>query len=73
MGERAVGRLLHQRGRREAAQAAFAKARALKPESWNYTRQSLRLKEPGAEGGPEFWAAVEALGERRYYPSQEFG
>jgi tetratricopeptide (TPR) repeat protein len=66
-----LGVLLHERGRRDAAQAAFAKARALNPDSWNYTRQSLHLKEPGASGGPEFWAAVEALGEKRYYPNQE--
>lgn len=68
-----LGAFLHQQGRSDAAQAALARARALRPESWNYTRQSLRLKQPGAEGGPEFWAAVEALGERRYYPNQEFG
>ena len=51
--------------------AELAKARAGNPDSWNYTRQSLHLKEPGASGGPEFWAAVEALGTKRYYPNQE--
>jgi hypothetical protein len=67
-----VGTVLHDRGRRDAAQAAFATARALRPESWSYLRQSLHLKEPGSSGGPEFWAAVERLGDRRYYPNQDF-
>jgi hypothetical protein len=66
-----LGTFLHQGGRAAAADQAFARARALHPESWNFLRQSLHLKEPGAAGGPEFWAAVEALGERRYYPNQE--
>lgn len=67
----ALGTFLHQGGRGEAAEQAFARARSLHPESWNYLRQSLHLKEPGSSGGPEFWAAVDALGDRRYYPNQE--
>lgn len=66
-----LGTVLHARGQGAAAQACFEKALALNPDSWNYRRQSLHLKEPGAGGGPEFWAAVEALGERPYYPNQE--
>lgn len=66
-----LGTFLHHGGRTASAQHAFARARALHPDSWNYLRQSLHLKEAGSGGGPEFWAAVEALGERRYYPNQE--
>jgi hypothetical protein len=66
-----LGTVLHHRGRAGAAEAAFARARALHPESWSYLRQSLHLKEPGAGGGPEFWAAVDTLGDRRYYPNQD--
>src|SRR5262245_32533133 len=67
-----LGTALHHRGRQAEAQRALAEARALHPESWNYLRQSLHLHEPGASGGPAFWAAVDALGDRRYYPNQEF-
>jgi hypothetical protein len=67
-----LGVALHERGRREDAQRAFAEARVLQPDSWNHLRQSLHLKEAGASGGPAFWAAVDALGARRYYPNQEF-
>ncbi len=67
-----LGTALHHRGRTADAQRAFAEARALHPDSWNYLRQTLHLKEPGASGGPAFWAAVDALGDRRYYPNQEF-
>jgi hypothetical protein len=67
-----LGTVLHERGAGDGAQAALARAKALHPESWSYLRQSLHLKEAGSSGGPEFWAAVDALGERRYYPNQEF-
>src|SRR5262249_51703462 len=67
-----LGVALHRRGRAEEAQRTFAAARALHPESWSHFRQSLHLKEPGSSGGPAFWAAVDALGDRRYYPNQEF-
>jgi hypothetical protein len=46
----------------------MAEARRLHPESWSYRRQTWELEEPGKAGGPEFWAAVDALGDRPYYP-----
>ena len=58
-------------GRADAAQAAFAKAKALRPESWSYKRQAWHLEEPGKSAGPEFWSAVKALGDRPYYPRHE--
>ena len=66
-----LGTALHERGRKAAAQAAFAQAKALRPESWNYKRQAWQLEEAGKSGGPEFWAEVKALGDRPYYPRWE--
>ena len=66
-----LGTYLHEQGKAEPAQAAFAQAKALRPESWNYKRQAWHLEEPGKSGGPEFWAAVKALGDRPYYPRHE--
>src|SRR6267142_3618002 len=57
-----LGTLFHEQGRTQAAQAAFAGAKALRPESWNFKRQGWHLEEPGKSGGPEFWADVKALG-----------
>src|SRR5439155_763449 len=51
-----LGTFLHEQGRAEAAQAAFAEAKKLRPESWNFKRQTWHLEEPGKSGGPEFWA-----------------
>jgi hypothetical protein len=66
-----LGTYLQQQGRNDAAQSAFAHAKALRPESWNYKRQAWHLEEMGKSGGPEFWAEVKALGDRPYYPRSE--
>jgi hypothetical protein len=66
-----LGTHLQQHGRADAAQAAFAQAKALRPESWNYKRQAWHLEEAGKSGGPEFWEAVKALGDKPYYPRSE--
>jgi len=66
-----LGTYLQQQGRHDAAQSAFAHAKALRPESWNYKRQAWHLEEMGKSGGPEFWAEVKALGDRPYYPRSE--
>jgi hypothetical protein len=63
-----LGHYLYQQGHRQAAQRYFAEAKRLHPENWSFTRQSWALEEPGKASGPEFWAAVEALGEKPYYP-----
>jgi hypothetical protein len=63
-----LGQYLYQQGHRHAAQRYFAEAQRLHPENWSFTRQSWELEEPGKASGPEFWAAVEALGEKPYYP-----
>jgi hypothetical protein len=41
------------------------------PESWNYKRQAWALEAPMKAGGPEFWAAVDALGDNKYYPTSD--
>ena len=66
-----LGQHLHQQGHREAALSYFAEARRLHPESWNYKRQTWELEERGKAAGPEFWAAVDALGDTPYYPRVE--
>ncbi len=66
-----LGTFLHEQGRVQEAQAAFAQAKALHPESWNFKRQAWHLEEPGKSGGAEFWAEVKALGDRPYYPRHE--
>lgn len=66
-----LGVWLFEHGQAEAAQRWFHEAQRLRPESWNYKRQAWSLEEPGKAGGPEFWAAVDALGDKRYYPDIE--
>jgi len=63
-----LGQYLHARGHSQAAAPYLAAARRLHPGSWSYRRQTWELEEPGKAGGAEFWAAVDALGDRPYYP-----
>ena len=66
-----LGEYLVEIGLREAAQKYFEEAKRLRPESWNYKRQAWALEDPMKAGGPEFWAAVDALGNNKYYPSSD--
>ena len=50
-----------------AAARHFAAASRLHPQSWNMWRQAADLEEAGRASGPEFWARVQALGDRPYY------
>jgi hypothetical protein len=63
-----LGHYLHGVGDRQAALPHLAEARRLHPESWSYRRQTWELEEPGKAGSPTFWSAVDALGDRPYYP-----
>jgi hypothetical protein len=63
-----LGQHLHAAGHRDAALPYLAEALSLHPESWSYRRQTWELEEPGKAGSPTFWAAVDALGDRAYYP-----
>jgi len=66
-----LGQYLFAAGHPESAQKFFAEAKRLRPESWNYKRQAWALEDPMKAGGPEFWAAVDALGDGKYYPPIE--
>lgn len=66
-----LGRYLFRKNALDAAKQHFAEASRLSPDSWNYRRQSMML-DPESVGelnaGPDFWAAVDALGDADYYP-----
>ncbi|MGH2626350.1 MAG: redoxin domain-containing (seleno)protein, partial [Anaerolineales bacterium] len=64
-----MGEYLYGRGEPALAQRHFEEAKRLRPESWTYKRQAWALEDPMKSGGPEFWAAVDALGDRPYYPA----
>jgi hypothetical protein len=66
-----LGQYLYQQGHAQEAQRYFAEAQRLRPESWNFKRQSLELQGVGKASGPEFWTAVDALGGKPYYPPVE--
>ena len=62
------GTWLAREGRHDESQSQLEIAVQLKPDSWSFKRQTWELQAVGKAGGPEFWAAVEALGSARYYP-----
>jgi len=66
-----LGEHLVELGHPQDAQKYFAEAKRLRPESWNYKRQAWALEDPTKAGGPEFWAAVDALGDNKYYPTSD--
>jgi len=66
-----LGEYLFEKGHASAAQKYFEEAKRLRPESWNYKRQAWALEDPMKAGGPEFWAAVDSLGDGKYYPGAE--
>lgn len=68
-----LGQFLREQGRAADAQHCFREARRQCPESWHFLRQTLELEEAGKGSGPEFFNAVDALGERWYYPPVELG
>jgi len=63
-----IGEYLYHQGHLEAAKPYFKEARRLCPERWNYLRQTMQLEEDGSASGPEFFRAIDALGERHFYP-----
>jgi len=63
-----LGLELNRLGRTSEARAQFARAQGLSPANWSYKRQAWELEQPGKAAGPEFWAAVDALGDKHYYP-----
>ena len=68
-----LGQYLRKQGHSTDAHRYFTEARRLCPERWHYIRQTLDLEEPGKGSGPEFFAAVDSLGDRAYYPPVDLG
>lgn len=70
-----LGVWLAQHGERDAGQRALEVAVSLEPESWTFLRQKIVLSDPALTGQlaatPEFWQAVQSLGDRYYYPPTE--
>ena len=66
-----IGEYLYRQGHLEAAKPYFKEARRLCPERWNYLRQTMQLEEDGSASGPEFFRAIDALGDRQFYPQAE--
>jgi AhpC/TSA family len=63
-----LGVWLRGHGRVAEGDRQMEEASRLHPESWSMWRQAADLDEVGKAGGPEFWARVQALGDRPYYP-----
>lgn len=59
---------LRRAGNTEEAEAHFATASRLHPDSWCMFRDAQPLEPTGFAGGPAFWARVDALGDKPYYP-----
>jgi hypothetical protein len=70
-----LGVWLAQHGERDAGQRAFETAVRLQPEAWRVRRQKIVLSDPALTGQiaatPEYWQAVQDLGDRYYYPPTE--
>jgi tetratricopeptide (TPR) repeat protein len=66
-----LGKHFQEKGDLAAAQKYLKKAVGLRPESWNFRRQTYVLADPALTGQlnsqPEFFADVAALGDRHYY------
>jgi hypothetical protein len=63
-----LAQALSHEGRVEEANAQFAHATRLHPESWAMWRQSAPKDARGLASGTEFWKRVDALGDKPYYP-----
>ena len=62
-----LGQHLIRHGQPEEGDRWLAEASRLHPESWAIWRQRAGVTELGLAAQPDFWARVDALGERRYY------
>ena len=62
-----LGLYLRQTGSGDEGAAALDEASRLHPDSWNIWRQAAETLDNGLAAGPDFWARVEALGEKHYY------
>lgn len=63
-----LGRHLLQQGHEAEGAAQIEQATRLHPDSWAMWRQAAPKNERGLATGAAFWARVDALGSRPYYP-----
>jgi hypothetical protein len=63
-----LGQLLIRRGEAAEGRRWVQEASRLHPDSWCIWRQSAGVNDQGLAALPDFWARVNALGPRRYYP-----
>lgn len=63
-----LGLQLLQQGQAAEGEAQLAQATQLHPQSWAMWRHAAPKNERGFASGPAFWARVDALGDRPYYP-----
>ncbi len=63
-----LGQWLSRAGREDEAAECYAQAVSLHPDSWSMWRQAAPKDARGLAAGPAFWARVDALGDRPYYP-----
>jgi hypothetical protein len=66
-----LGQHLIRHGEREEGDRWLQDASRLHPDSWSMWRQRAGVTELGLAAQPDFWARVDALGERRYYAPVE--
>lgn len=62
-----LAQALLRRGDQDEAALNFGEASRLHPESWTIWRQGAKKDASGLAAGPEFWARVDALGDRPYH------
>jgi hypothetical protein len=62
-----LAQYLLRQDRRDEAATHFSVASRLHPESWAIWRQAAEKDATGLATGPEFWARVDALGDRPYH------
>ena len=63
-----LGQALLREGREAEARAQFDTASQLHPDSWAIWRQHAERDARGLAAGPAFWARVDAMGDKLYYP-----
>ena len=67
-----LGQHLTRHGQAAEGQALLARASELHPDSWAMWRQAAPKDERGLAAGEQFWARVDALGDKPYYPPADF-